>query len=299
MDNFFQKARHQDVMNTAKHQKHAQQLWLNILQSPLSKTQRKNILNIMTTHVAPWFSRLELLMDFLTDSFNAGGSTSLAALAGLFHLIQKKNLDYPQLYPKLYSLLSSDILHSSHRSRFFRLLDVFLSSTHLPAAIVASFIKRLARLILSAPPSAIVFIVPFTYNLLKSHPSCTFMIHRKPEYSQWVEGAGMADPFNMAEPDPMKTKAIDSSLWELETLQSHYHPNVATMAKIISEQFTKQAYNLEDFLDHSYKSLLSAELSKDIKKPPVIEHEIPKKIMLENPDPAQEDSQLVKQWSFR
>ncbi|KAL8798008.1 MAG: hypothetical protein Q9182_007038 [Xanthomendoza sp. 2 TL-2023] len=299
MNHFFQKIRHQDVKNTAKHQKHAQQLWLNILQCPLSRTQRKNILSIMTTHVAPWFTRLELLMDFLTDSFDAGGSTSLAALAGLFHLIQKKNLDYSQFYPKLYSLLRSDILHSSHRSRFFRLLDVFLASTHLPAALVASFIKRLARLMLSAPPSAIVVVVPFTYNFLTKHPICTFMIHRKPEYSEWVEGAGMADPFNMAEPDPMKSKAVDSSLWELETLQSHYHPNVATMAKIISEQFTKQAYNLEDFLDHSYKSLLSAELSKDLKKPPVIEHEIPKKIMLENPDPAQEDSQLVRQWSFR
>lgn len=44
--------------------------------------------------------------------------------------------------------------------------------------------------------------------------------------------------------------------------------------------------------------MLDAELSKDIKKPPVVEHEIPKKIFLENPDPAQEDSLLVKQWDF-
>jgi U3 small nucleolar RNA-associated protein 19 len=56
----------------------------------------------------------------------------------------------------------------------------------------------------------------------------------------------------MLEPDPMRTRALESSLWEIETLQSHYHPNVATLAKIISEQFTKQQYNLEDFLDHSY-----------------------------------------------
>ena len=65
----------------------------------------------------------------------------------------------------------------------------------------------------------------------------------------------MADPFNMEEQDPMETDAIESSLWEIETLQFHYHPNVATLAKIISEQFTKQSYNLEDFLDHSYNGV--------------------------------------------
>jgi hypothetical protein len=53
----------------------------------------------------------------------------------------------------------------------------------------------------------------------------------------------------------METHAIKSSLWEIAMLQDHFHPNLATLAKIISEQFTKQAYNLEDFLDHSYASV--------------------------------------------
>lgn len=255
MDNFYQKKVNPKVHNVTAHKKLAQELWMNILRCTLSRSQRKTILSMMTTHVVPWFTRMELLMDFLTDSFNAGGSLSLAALSGLFHLMQAKNLDYPQFYTKLYSLLTPEILHSKHRSRFFRLLDTFLSSTHLPAALVASFIKRLSRLTLGAPPSGIVVVVPWIYNLLRNHPSCTFMIHRRPEYSTFIEGKGMDDPFNMAESDPMETRAFDSSLWEIHTLQSHYHPNVATIAKIISEQFTKQAYNLEDFLDHSYSSV--------------------------------------------
>ena len=254
-DRLYQRTTDQKTNNVTIHKKVAQELWLNILRRSLTKAQRKIILGLMTTHIVPWFTRPELLMDFLTDSFNIGGSMSLAALSGLFHLMQEKNLDYPQFYTKLYSLLTSDILHSKHRSRFFRLLDTFLSSTHLPAALVASFIKRLARLSLSAPPSGIVVVVPWIYNLLKNHPTCTFMIHRRPEYSDFSEGEGMDDPFDMAEPDPMETGAIESSLWEIHTLQSHYHPNVATIAKIISEQFTKQAYNLEDFLDHSYSSV--------------------------------------------
>ncbi|KAL8860126.1 MAG: hypothetical protein Q9178_003390 [Gyalolechia marmorata] len=297
-DRLYQRTTDQKPHSATVQKKVAQELWLNILRRCLTKAQRKTILGLVTTHVVPWFTRPELLMDFLTDSFNVGGSMSLAALSGLFHLMQEKNLDYPQFYTKLYSLLNSDILHSKHRSRFFRLLDTFLSSTHLPAALVASFIKRLARLSLSAPPSGIVVVVPWIYNLLKNHPTCTFMIHRRPEHSDFLEGEGMDDPFDMAESDPMETGAIDSSLWEIHTLQSHYHPNVATIAKIISEQFTKQAYNLEDFLDHSYSSMLNAELSKEIKKPPVVEYEIPKKIFFSNPDLGKSDSLLVQSWDF-
>ena len=85
----------------------------------------------------------------------------------------------------------------------------------------------------------------------------------------------------MDERDPMKTGAIDSSIWEIETLQSHYHPNVATLAKVVSEQFTKQSYNMEDFLDHSYATLIDTELRKGMKRAPVVEFQIPKRIFTE------------------
>ena len=44
--------------------------------------------------------------------------------------------------------------------------------------------------------------------------------------------------------------------------------------------------------------MLNAELSKEIKKPPVVEYEIPKKILFSNPDPAKDDSLLVRLWDF-
>ena len=238
--------------------KYAQGAWMMILKRDLSKAQRKFILERVSGHIVPWFLNIELLMDFLSDSVDGGGSTALLALSGLFYLIQKKNLDYPQFYQKLYSLLNSGVLHSRHRSRFFRLLGTFLGSTHLPAALIASFIKRLSRLCLHSSPSAIVIVVPWTYNLLKSHPTCTLMIHREVLENNTIlnsEDEITKDPFRMGENNPMQTSAEDSSLWEIESLQSHYHPNVATIAKIISEQFTKQWYSLEDFLDHSYDSV--------------------------------------------
>ncbi len=246
------------VYSVSQHKRQAQEAWLAALSLGLDKEQKKRVLGIVSEVIAPWFPKPELLMDFLTDCYNTGGSTSLLALSGVFYLIREKNLDYPAFYHKLYSLLDADILHSKHRSRFFRLMDTFLASSHLPAQLVASFIKRLSRLCLFAPPSAIVTVVPWLYNLFKSHPQCTFMIHRVPrtqEERDVIEKEGLEDPFLEEEEDPMETHAIDSCLWEVVQLQSHYHPNVATIAKIISEQFTKQSYNLEDFLDHSYASV--------------------------------------------
>ena len=245
----------------------AQETWITILRQDLNTSQRKTLLTLMPNKIGPCFSQLEILMDFLTDSFDAGGSTSLLALSELFHLIQEKNLDCPQFYQKLYSLLDSNVLHSEHRSQLFRLVHEFLASTHLPGALVASFIKRLSRLCLYSPPSGIIATVPWIYNLFKLHPICTFMIHRAPvknmgqsNYSSVMEG----DPFRAHECDPMATYAEESSLWEIEILQSHYHPNVATVAKIISEQFTKQSYALEDFLGHSYCSVSHVDLSFEV-----------------------------------
>ncbi|KAK3053429.1 Maturation and nuclear export of 40S ribosomal subunits interacting protein [Extremus antarcticus] len=275
------------LLSISAHRKVAQECWLSIFRSPLTASNRKTILNIMTPQILPWFpNRMEVLADFLTDSFNEGGALSLLALSGIFKLMTERNLDYPDFYTKLYSLLDEDVMHSKHRSRFFRLLDQFMSSSHLPAAMVASFIKRLSRLSLQAPPGAVVWAVPSVYNMLKRHPACTFMLHRPyhpahaiytshPDYAD----SGMDDPFSMSEPDPMTTNAIDSSLWELHTLQDHWHPNVATLAKIIGEQFTKRDYALEDFLDHGYATLVDAELGKEMKRKVEVEWEIPRRIV--------------------
>lgn len=111
------------------------------------------------------------------------------------------------------------------------------------------------------------------------------MIHRdisnNPNKKSVIEKQGMTDPFLANESDPTLTNAIESSLWEIESLQSHYHPNVAAIARIISEQFTKQSYNMEDFLDYSYQGMLMAELGveeKPFRKQPVVEFAIPKRI---------------------
>lgn len=285
-----------------QHKRQGQDAWLALMNIVDTNDQRKRLLDIISTVIAPWFAKPEMLSDFLTSSYNASGSMALLALSGVFYLIRERNLDYPSFYPKLYSLLNSQILHSKYRARFFRLLDTFLASTHLPAALVASFLKRLAHLSLNAPPSAVAFVIPWIYNMLRKHPLCTFMLHRElrdEEAKKAIQEHGMEDPFLPDESDPMKTKAIESSLWEIVQMQSHYHPNVATIAKILSEQFTKHSYNMEDFLDHSYASLLEAEMAKDVKKAPVVEFQIPKKVFLPQEEASGvPDTLLVKLWDF-
>ncbi|EXJ83099.1 hypothetical protein A1O1_06717 [Capronia coronata CBS 617.96] len=279
----------------------------SLIAAPMTVAQRKHLLKqLQSPETISKLRRPEILMDFFTDSLDMGDlGLAVPALQGLFHLITTRNLDYPAFYARLYALLDKDLLHSKYRSRVLRHLDIFLApQNHLPAATIASFIKRLSRLCLFAPPSAIVAIVPFIYNLLKTYPTTTFMIHRPPHppYTKFKHNLGN-DPFNPAEPNPQLTNAIDSSLWELETLRSHYHPTVASIARIISEQFTKQQYNLEDFLDHGYASLLESDLKKKDKKPPVVEYKIPKRIFsaghvdveTENHD---ETNTLLELWDF-
>ena len=238
--------------------KHAKIAWVNVFRHSLSKAQRKLLLSLLVPKISRCIPQIELLIDFLTDSFNTEGSTSLLALSGLFHLMQEKNLDYPQFFEKMYSMLDHMVLHSKHRSRFFRLLIKCLESTHLPATLIASFIKRLSQIALHSSPSGTIIVIPLIYNLLNNHPSSTFMIHRDKldtgRGHENEEGA-LDEPFHADATDPMETRAEQSSIWEIKSLQFHYHPSVAMVARIISGPFFKSMYSTEDFLDHSYNTV--------------------------------------------
>lgn len=243
--------------------------WMNLMKLPLSNDMYKHILLSLHKRILPHLVEPKMLMDFLTDSYNVGGPISLLALNGLFTLITQHDLEYPDFYQKLYTLLDRDLMHVKYKSRFFRLLDVFLSSSYLPAALIAAFIKRMARLSLTAPPTSTVIIIPFIYNLLKKHPTCMSLIHSNHAIGE------KEDPFDMNIMNPYECHALQSSLWEVETLKEHYYANVSTLAKIFSEQFLKPKYNLEDFLDHTYATFFQTEIDRKRKKQPALAIEKP------------------------
>ncbi|TFK19927.1 CBF-domain-containing protein [Coprinopsis marcescibilis] len=269
---------HQSLHSLASHKAVFTRAWLALLPAVEAAGDREErralsvrVLNVMHRGVLPHLTRPILAMDWIGNCVDMGGSVGLLALNGLFTLMKEYNLDYPSFYTRLYAFLDRDVLHLKHRARFFRMTDLFLSSTHLPATLLASFIKRLSRLSLNAPPSAVVMIIPFTYNILKKHPALMVMIHRSAE-------DGADDPYLPTEPNPLSTNALQSSLWELYTHKQHWHASVSTLCKIFEEAFTKPSYAMEDFLDHTYGTLMETDVNRKIKKEPPLAMECDAKV---------------------
>ncbi|KAJ2319059.1 Maturation and nuclear export of 40S ribosomal subunits interacting protein [Coemansia sp. RSA 2704] len=261
------------ALSAAAHTRAFSEAWLAFLRLPLTPDIFKQVLLTIHKRVIPHMGDAKQLMDFLSSAYEAGGAVSLLALNGLFTLISEHNLNYPQFYEKLYALLDRNLFHVKYRARFFRLLEVFLASSHLPAYLIAAFAKRLARLALFAPPAGAVTAVAMVYNLLKQHPSCMVLIHRMPEYDAATGEEIVSsddDPYDAAEPSPAKSCALQSSLWELETLQHHYYPNIATLARIFNEPFHKPQFQLEDFLDHTYATFFDSDTLRKPKKAPAL-----------------------------
>ncbi|GAA5884161.1 hypothetical protein JCM16303_005948 [Sporobolomyces ruberrimus] len=257
------------LLSLVAHRRAFQDYCLAILALPIREEDSKRLLIMLHRQILPHMTEPRRLMDWLVDCADRGGTIAILALNGLFTLMQKHGLEYPDFYNKLYSLLDRSVLHVRYRPRFFRLLDIFLSSSHISAALVASFVKRLARLALSASPAAIVSVVPLVYNLLKRHPSCMVMIHRP--LPEDVEQEQFDDPFDPLESSPTETNAIDSSLWELAALRNHYLASVSGLAQVFGEVMNKQNYTMEDFLDHSYGTMLETEFSRKItNRPPAL-----------------------------
>ncbi len=181
------------------------------------------------------------LMDFLNASFELGGVISILSLNGIFVLITKYNLyvlllhqltdysDFPEFYSRLYSLFEPSLFYTKYRNRFWKLALVFLCSAYLPAYLVAAFIKKIARLMLGAPPGGCISAMIFIWNLLQRHPECRILIHRPQKEDKRLLLLGVTnveetapleecqgyDPYDMKEKDPLKAKAMDSCLWEL------------------------------------------------------------------------------------
>jgi U3 small nucleolar RNA-associated protein 19 len=286
-----------------------QNAWLSFLRlKALRGSTYKSVL-IRLPAIIPHFVQPLLLSDFLTDSFSInvdsshpdGDEIPLLSLSALFVLVRDYGLDYPNLYIRLYDLVRPSLFHSRNRESFCQLLDACLKSSHLPAYLIASFCKRLARVALLSTPSASMFALAMIYNLLRRHPNCVFLIHRLDnkkknmlEQDEALEEAKklkeikeaskrlamglnpnaksqqeIEDPFIYSEIDPAKSRATETSLWEIETLQSHYCPSVASFARSVfahdlaKDRLTKPELPINDFIvDYQDLFLQEARLKK-------------------------------------
>jgi len=237
--------------------------WLAVLRLPLPATSLKKALHILPQNVLNYVAQPLRFADFFMQAYSDHGSGIIGVLAldGLFLLITKYGLEYQNFYTQLYKLVSTRVMYAKYRARFYSLMTKCLVlNAMLPAHLVAAFIKRLCRCALSGPPSSALFVLALVSNLLKKHPECNCLVQRK-------EGTEMEDGFVAEEDDPVKCRALQSSLWELAVFERHYYPAVATLAKSIGrlEEDKAPMYNIEEFANHTYASLFEQEKKKKTK----------------------------------
>lgn len=252
--------------------------WFSLLRLPALPEQLiRRILLDIDVKIVPHLLDPKMLIDFLTDCYDRGGATSLLSLSGLFTLIQGYNLDYPHFYKKLYSLFQPSLFHVRYKSRFYHLTDMFLSSTHLPAYLVAAFAKRMARLALFAPVADIIILLILIRNLMLRHPSSRVLIHRNRAVLTLTATAedeqACRDPFVEEEEDPSKCEALHSSLWEFTTIKRHYHPVVIKLVDSFVREFKqKEASNfvLSEYLDADYEAIITEHLEQERKEGEVV-----------------------------
>ena len=258
-----------------RHRKLFADAWLALLRAPFPPDIYRKVLLGLHARVVPHMPNPLLLSDFCTASIDRGGLDGMLALNGIFVLMTQHSLEYPQFYDRLYALLEPSAFHANNRKGFFELLDIFLRSPALPAYLAAAFIKRLSRLALRAPPAGAMACVAFVHNLLRRHPGCAVLVHREGK-----NGAPAPlfdeDPFVEDEDDPSKCRALESSLWEMETLRSHYFPQVAKFTRVLDRDLSDRVKTAElpmgDVCAASYASLMAEELGARVKAAPLTFH---------------------------
>lgn len=74
-----------------------------------------------------------------------------------------------------------------------------------------------------------------------------------------------ADPYIMDERDPLKSNAINSSLWEIQSLQNHPVPSVATAARFINTPLPSVEWDMGKVLDDTGDDIFDIEIRKQSK----------------------------------
>ena len=250
------------------HLKWLQESWLQVLRLPnLPIHSLKLALQYLPTSILPIVPSPLRFADFCIRAYDTSTSdnsdvTCILALHSLYYLMLEHGLEYPNFYSRLYTLVTPSIFYTKYRTRFFKLLsNCLMKSQLLPAYMVAAFCKRLCRCALVAPPSGSLFVLALVSNLLRKHGECACLIHRS-------NGTPMEDMYDSEHNDPASCRALESSLWELNALERHYHPAVSTLAKAcgMEDDKTTPYYNMDEFMIHTYKSLFEQERNKKQQK---------------------------------
>ena len=101
-------------------------------------------------------------------------------------------------------------------------------------------------------------VIRFIHNLIHRHPSLVTMIDSST--TDMID-----DTFDNEEQDPAKCGAINSSLWEISSLQDHVLPQVSSVARdLIEKGLRVMELDVESHLETNYEDLFEKETKKKI-----------------------------------
>ncbi|XP_043072239.1 nucleolar complex protein 4 homolog B [Drosophila grimshawi] len=245
--------------------KHLNSVWNGIIArcSDLDEKVHRQVLVVLLERIFPHLDEPILLTDFLMNSLHQfDGPVALLALQGIFKLMQEQNITYPDVYQKLYNMFYPRMFYNKYKARLFYLADIFLTSTHLPENLVAAFVKRLARLALKSPTEDAIILIRFVCNLLLRHTGLQRLICA----TDAASAVEISDPYDERELDPVKTGALNSSLWEMLLLQKHAVPEVANAARFISKSLPVFEFDLGPLLEIKECDIFDDEVKKMMKQ---------------------------------
>lgn len=248
--------------------------WLSILPK-LPSLHFQMCLQLMTTHIIPNMIHPELLLSFFSRVHQSGGPEAILALEPLHFLMREKNIEVPEFYDRLYGFIDGEIFRSPFKLIFMKQVGIFMSSTMIPAYVVAGIIKKLALVSLVSSSNVAVWSTSLIYNLLWNYPTCRPLIHRDLSSSASSESSSF---------DPMARKiqacnASGSSLWELKGLEAQIGSLVSKLPNIFTEKFTRPPFDMESIVAGlatvDSVTTASKELMHSWSRPPSINTDIP------------------------
>ena len=74
------------------------------------------------------------------------------------------------------------------------------------------------------------------------------------------------DPYVYEEEDPQKCNAINSCLWELNTLKSHYSSDVLKQVALFKKDLPSEEADISDHFDYTYENLFESKISGILKE---------------------------------
>ncbi|MEQ2310382.1 Nucleolar complex protein 3 [Ameca splendens] len=207
----------------------------------LKKAQKSVLLPVVLEGLANFAHLINLeffddLLNVLQNLIQSGNLTnreSLHCIQTVFTILSGQgdalNIDPMNFYSQLYRILMR--LHAGAPNDdiiiVLRCLDAMLTRRRKQVTLqrAMAFLKRLSTLSMHVMPNASVGILAANRATMHSFPKCDFLLDNE------IQGSG----FYLPELDePEHCNAQNTALWELHTLQRHFHPVVRRFAGHLS-----------------------------------------------------------------